>query len=655
MKPMLSLKATLYRSPLKTLLTFILLAAVSFAVYSQAAEYVVSAREMGRAARRYAGVGAAEIAPPPDRTTVKPLYDGRMQNGQLVEPERYEPLTRGQIEAIAGLPYVTSYDARYMTAGVSDAYYRPDDGEYSYNYTARCALEGTLGVIEYGNPSEVERVLQIGENFNRLVLGDCELVAGNEPRVVSGEVLAVHVNPLTFDEDSTISGGLSVSRTAIVHNASYIYGADYIDSLKLGTRYAFVVRFEPINPKIPGVVQEQRGYILSDYLAELWCGAVWPLDGAPDDYLETEEFAPLRELAEITNTDARTFDMVYTEDMGAIMRFADGRMALTAGRMLTPEDSAAGSRACVISRQFAEENGLAVGDTLNFKLGDKLFEQYKGFGAVAATKERYEPAKTDVTLEIVGIYTDIDSPEAQSREPHWGYSVSTVFVPKSLLPVDESGLAEHEFAPGEFSFKIGNAWDIPAFLEESAPVLEEMGLTLIFHDGGWSGISAGFLAAQKLSMIKLAALTASSVAATVFVVYLFIGRRKREYAVMRALGTPRGASARSLLVPLMALSIVSVLAGSAAAWAYTAKTIAKSSVLSALEKLGADATVPAPVAICCIAGELLLALLFGLLLLRRIGALPPLALLQDGGGRRDGEGRRDGRARPDVLSFCDIF
>jgi hypothetical protein len=149
---------------------------------------------------------------------------------------------------------------------------------------------------------------------------------------------------------------------------------------------------------------------------------------------------------------------------------------------------------------------------------------------------------------------------------------------------------------------------------------------------------------------------AATAAATVFVVYLFIGRRRKEYAVMRALGTPRGAAARSLLVPLLALAAVSILAGGAAARIYTAKTIANSNVLSALEGFAVDTSVPAPVSVCCITGELLLTLLFALALLRRIGAFPPLALLQDGGnGQRRAEpsennknhtGRRDGQARP---------
>ena len=48
MKPKLSLKV-LYRSPVKTILTFILLAAVTFALFSQVMEYAVTSREMKKA------------------------------------------------------------------------------------------------------------------------------------------------------------------------------------------------------------------------------------------------------------------------------------------------------------------------------------------------------------------------------------------------------------------------------------------------------------------------------------------------------------------------------------------------------------------------------------------------------------------------------
>jgi len=51
---------TLFRSPVKTALTFVLLAAVSFAFFTCMAEYAVTSREFKNAALQYRGVDAAE-------------------------------------------------------------------------------------------------------------------------------------------------------------------------------------------------------------------------------------------------------------------------------------------------------------------------------------------------------------------------------------------------------------------------------------------------------------------------------------------------------------------------------------------------------------------------------------------------------------------
>jgi predicted lysophospholipase L1 biosynthesis ABC-type transport system permease subunit len=163
-----------------------------------------------------------------------------------------------------------------------------------------------------------------------------------------------------------------------------------------------------------------------------------------------------------------------------------------------------------------------------------------------------------------------------------------------------------------------------------------MGLRLVFHDGGWLGMASGFATATRLSAIKVTLLAVAAAVAAGFVVYLFIARKKKEFAVMRALGTPRGAAAKSLALPLLALAVMSLLFGRAAAAVYTDKTIAGSSGLSALEGLAVNTAVPVPVAVGCIFGMVLLTLLFTLVLLRRIGSISPLALLQDGGKRRAG-------------------
>lgn len=84
---------------------------------------------------------------------------------------------------------------------------------------------------------------------------------------------------------------------------------------------------------------------------------------------------------------------------------------------------------------------------------------------------------------------------------------------------------------------VENAWDIPAFLEETGPMIEAMGLRLIFDDGGWLAVADAFVQTRKLLLIKIAALSVAVAASIGFAVYLHINRMKKEYAIMRALGT----------------------------------------------------------------------------------------------------------------------
>ncbi|MCL1805141.1 MAG: hypothetical protein FWG28_03950 [Clostridiales bacterium] len=284
----------------------------------------------------------------------------------------------------------------------------------------------------------------------------------------------------------------------------------------------------------------------------------------------------------------------------------------------------------MISSRLAGAYGLGLGDSLTLKLGTELFEQHKGLGALAVTQQRYSRPSETVTLEIVGIYADTDGEVARRRNPSWNYSINTIFVPKSLLPVGESSLGEHGFTPAEFSFILDRAWHTAAFLEAAEPLFEELGLSLIFNDKGWLAIEDEYRAAERLSLISIAVFSVAVFIATGFTVYLFIGRKKKEYAILRALGAPKGASARSLLIPLMAVAIVSVLAGSGAAWVYTSLTVAQNAALSLLVESAVNASIPAGPALGCIFGELLLTFLIAQIMLRRIGTASPLALIHGG-------------------------
>jgi hypothetical protein len=168
-------------------------------------------------------------------------------------------------------------------------------------------------------------------------------------------------------------------------------------------------------------------------------------------------------------------------------------------------------------------------------------------------------------------------------------------------------------------------------------MLHDMGLSLILHDGGWRFVEQGYRDVARLSVIRIVLFTVAVAAATCLAVYLFIGRRKNDYAVMRAMGTTKRRAGESLVYPLMATALVSVLLGSGAAYLQTLRTIESSNVFVALEQHAVDTSIPASVIVGSVLGQLVITLGIALAMLRRIGNLPPLVLLcgaETAGGKR---------------------
>ena len=55
---------TLFRSPVRTALTIILIGVATFALFSQILEYITTISELNTAAMQYSGTGSVEIEPP---------------------------------------------------------------------------------------------------------------------------------------------------------------------------------------------------------------------------------------------------------------------------------------------------------------------------------------------------------------------------------------------------------------------------------------------------------------------------------------------------------------------------------------------------------------------------------------------------------------
>ena len=394
------------------------------------------------------------------------------------------------------------------------------------------------------------------------------------------------------------------------------------EELIAGERYAFVVSVSK------EIFRTTTSAFLAADPAEGWCDVVWHVSGKDGSYLEEDEYAPLRTLTDIINTDVRTFDVVYTTDMSVIRRFADGDMIIREGRALNREDDDNAAPVCVVSKEFSDTNELGVGDTVTIRLGTTLFEQYSSLGALSVIPPRYAPPGKAIELEIVGIYNNTDERSKRNSRPDLNYSINTMFVPGSLLAAGPGQLDDHMFTPAEFNFKIGNVTNIPAFTKECAPIIEGMGLTLTLDDGGWPEIAARFKESERMPLIRMSVFTAAAALSTGFAVYLFIIRKKAEYSVMRALGVTKKTSALALAAPLLLVTAASALIGAAGAWVFVTGNIERSELLLSLRQSAVNASIPAAIVLGCACGEILLTLLFATVFLLRLGATPPLLLLQ---------------------------
>ena len=603
MKPTKSLK-TLYRSPVKTAVTMLLLAAAAFLFLYNLGEYAVSDREYREAREKYEGVLTVDGEAMPDNASVCDYFlitdetSIADTNGHTYEENHQASLTGELIERLSDLPYISRVEKRYLTAGVSSEYVRLDTNLQFFPYDARAVLTATAkeryGAGRSGS-AEVKKQIPHWHDSECVTLVDVELLAGNPSWLLNTgtqrdwERHTLFITTIEDDyRDEHHSQGAydhvdtEGTRLCMFTMDNQLYASD-LDSLQPGRRYVFVLRNnvvqavgakEEYREAHPDAVGWYHVFEMGDDSLIDWWPYFVDITDLPDNWLETDEFADLRELIQVTNDDVHTFDVVYTDDMAAQRRVAEGRIICEEGRFITTAD--AEQPVCVVSTDFLEMSGLKIGDTLTLDLGNYLSEQYAPLGAVAVTRGRQNTEYTTQTFTIIGSWRDLNEGKQVFRDRFWCWSNNAIFVPTAFLP--ECRNAEgHTFKPGEVSFVVGNAEEIIPFMEECLPILDEMGISYVFSDGGWSAIGQDLMQARTIALVKLLVFGGAAVFALVLTVWLFIGRKKREYAIYRALGMPIPGASMQLYVPFLMLGILSAVVGAIAARVFSLRQLAASS------------------------------------------------------------------------------
>ena len=595
---------SLYRSPLKSALTLLLLAAAAFLFLYNLSEYSVADREYREARDKYEGVLTVEEQPVEDNSSVFDLFlltDETGRTRHYGEPfissldlnltygeQHQQSLGEDLIEALSALPHISRVERRYLTAGVSPDYARLDNDQTFFPYDYRCIIEATVKArYTSGLMPTYHDTRDFTDTVENLILEDIELLAGDPAWLwdilTKGDYEEVNVFFYTRLEEYRDIFYWDfecdyAKRCCMLNLDNYLYSgeADYVQP---GGRYVFVLRnyiYTRYTEAMPAEKDKYPGdYMKTFYLGDDTVADWWPyftdVTGLPENWLESEEFADLRELIRVTNEDVHTFDVVYCDDMAAQRRAAENRIVCEEGRFIAPAD--AGKPVCVVSTDFLDAYGLSVGDSITLDLGNYLSEQYAPLGAVASARGRQNTAYTRQEFTIIGAWRDLSEGKHPFRDRYWCWSDNAIFVPTSFLP--ECRNAEgHEFKPSEVSFVVGNAEEIEAFVEECLPLVEAMGLTYQFSDNGWLLVAQDLMRARGLARVKLLIFAVAALFALVLTVWLFIGRKKREYGILRALGMGKRDAGARLFVPFLLLGLVSALAGLLASWLVSAGQLA---------------------------------------------------------------------------------
>jgi len=665
MRKMLSWKLVL-RARLKTALTLLLIVAATFLFLYNLLEYTMTNRQYQEAMAQYWGNLTLDRPTFADGESIPDSLDewrgyvfiSSKDNPFASEALPYEKFhmegfTASEIAELMELPYIDGVSTRYMTAGISDKYERIDIinplGIMNFEfcrYNSRVVIEATILEKDYRYEPGDALGLSFGSiwgqtDVHNILIDDIEVLTGSPQwvsrleRVDDDYFLPEGQHLITYD----VSRPETIEAKEFLYTSGagspYFYQVNHMDqafneSLEVGRRYIFVCR------------GKNGGLLFGDDTIYEWWPYAYDVTDLPEDYIEGDDFAPLRELIKITNDDLHTMDVVYAEEMRTIRRYQEGKFLLMEGRLLNEQDTAEKKPVCVVADTFAETYGLKVGDKISLRLGDKLFENYAPVGAVASFRERYAENFTEAQeFEIVGLYHETGLETLKPGLRYWAYSENAIFVPQSFLPVSEEALADWALSPADLSLIVSDAKNITPFADEVLSTLSEMGYVTYYSDSGWPEISEQLKQTGLLSLLKLITFSAAVVLVLLLTMYLFVIQRKKEFAVMRALGCPKKNAVAVLLFPLSLLAVIGVALGAGLAVCYTSITFAEK--LKSYAEFGhaIDGSIPVSSVLLSVVGCFVLLMIFAAIGLGYIARLNPLELLQGGSRSKKKKAKRN--------------
>lgn len=262
---------------------------------------------------------------------------------------------------------------------------------------------------------------------------------------------------------------------------------------------------------------------------------------------------------------SKTFPVTGTGATMLLMPFYQGDAYICEGNDISQEEYETGEKVCLVSRTFAQNNALSIGDMVHTALyytnaKDAASRNYgidgtQGFSFNFLNADGEVPAVfEESTYKIVGIYDTVSAEISRSYQ----MAGDEMIVPMNSIQNRDSCniLAYGPMKGSTTSFQIPNG-SIDKFMEE----WEKQGITdldITFYDRGYRELKSGIDQMKSMSILLCSIGLSISIFLLLLFNHLFIAKQKKRIAIERCMGVSKGSCRMSLMTGMLLI----LLAGS---------------------------------------------------------------------------------------------
>lgn len=368
----------------------------------------------------------------------------------------------------------------------------------------------------------------------------------------------------------------------------------------------------------------QEGLAEKEYRERYTVPTIARLDGTVEEFLASEDGALWCEMLENLAVNSHAFPVIGVQHvMSWVTAFARDKAEIVAGRDFTQDELDSGAKVCVISNVLAQENGLAVGDTITPQFYNydphspyqkTVEEDYNITQPGAYFYTSYTPIVASESYTIIGTYEQDAIWQASyagayfaGEEDHlYNFTPNTIFVPENSVPSDMAYGTQGFF----YTLILENG------MMEAVKMLETQagysGL-LSYSDQGYAEVSKGLFDYVSAAQLAFKTGTVVYLVAMLLFLMLYPGRETKTLMTMHSLGAARGAEIAHIFggsFTILLAGTILGLAGGGILWRRLTTLIPASKEVAAA--YGLDMTVLLGI---CVAQLLLMGMLISMLAL----------------------------------------